>query len=88
MSITLSKPAQKYVAKQVAKLGLNEPEEFVEKVLQEDRQRKIDEYHWKLVQEALASGPPIPAEEFWKQIREHRERRRQERERQNNDLNS
>jgi hypothetical protein len=80
MSITLSKPAQKYVAKQVAKLGLNEPEEFVEKILQEDRQRKIDEYHWELVQEALERDEWKPiTPEFWDGVRQKAEQIRHSR---------
>jgi hypothetical protein len=59
---TLSNPSQQFVAEQTA---------------EEEQLRKIDEYHWKLVQEGLASGPPIPmTEEYWNNFLRKAEERR------------
>jgi hypothetical protein len=67
LNMTLSNP-----------LPLAAPEEFAEKLVQEEQQRKIDEYHWKLVQEALDRNEWQPmTSDFWDRIHQKAEQIRQ-----------
>ena len=80
--IMLSEPLQQFVLGRVAELGLDRPDQYFEQLLEEERQRRLDEYYMKKCREGLASGPLIPITPgFWDDIageieRECSERRR------------
>ncbi|MDR3183526.1 MAG: hypothetical protein LBT89_11535 [Planctomycetaceae bacterium] len=80
INVTLSQPLEQFVARQVAYLECTDSSEYVEQLIEADleRQRQVDEHHWQLVQEGLASGTPVSADEFWQQVHKETERRRQE----------
>jgi len=70
LQITLPEPQHKYVMNRVAELGLDGPDQYFEKLLKEERQRKLEDYYMEKVNEGLASGPPIRITEenreaFW-----------------------
>ncbi|MDR3181513.1 MAG: hypothetical protein LBT89_01105 [Planctomycetaceae bacterium] len=79
ISVTLSEPLQNFVMRQVTELGLADSDEYIEKLVQEQQQRKIDEYHWELVQEAIEEDAWLTEEEFWEQIKESTRKRREAR---------
>lgn len=81
ISIELSDSQQKFVDAQIAELGIPGPEEYLEKLIQEERKRKLGEYYMKEIQKGLDSGDPLPMDEaFWERlderIRLHREEKR------------
>ena len=59
IQITLSEPLQRFVIRQVAELGLDQPDQYIEQLLEEERRRKRDEYYMEKCREGLASGPAI-----------------------------
>ena len=59
MQITIPEPLRQFVLNRVAELGCDCPDQYFEKLLEEDQRRKLDEYYMKKVSEGLASGPPI-----------------------------
>ena len=85
MQITLSEPLQRFVVKQVAELGLDQPDQYIEQLLEEERRKKRDEYYYQKCLEGLASGPAIRITEenneaFWdgitEEVRQRHENRR------------
>ena len=73
---------QRFIVKQVAELGLDQPDQYFEQLLEEERRRKRDEYYMEKCREGLASGPGTlitdeNREAFWNGIKE-RVRQRQE----------
>lgn len=74
INLQLSESLQNFVNHQVTELGLSAPEQYVEKLVEEEQKRQLDEYYYKKCQEALASGEPIRItdknrEEFWNNIK-------------------
>jgi hypothetical protein len=66
LNLTLPNYLQQFVEEQVAEQGLASPEEFFEKLVQAEQQRKIDEYHWNLIEEALEKNECHPkTSDFW-----------------------
>ncbi|MDR2438040.1 MAG: hypothetical protein LBE12_01545 [Planctomycetaceae bacterium] len=76
LTITLSESLQEFITNRIVELGLTAPEEYVEKLIREEQKKQLWNYYEKEVAKAFESGTPIPAEEFWQQVREERERRR------------
>jgi hypothetical protein len=75
IQITLSEPLQRFVVKQVAELGLDQPDQYIEQLLEEERRKKRDEYYMEKCQEGLASGATIPITPgFWDEIADEVER--------------
>jgi hypothetical protein len=75
MQIMLSEPSQRFVLGRVAELGLDRPEQYVEQLLEEEKQRRLDEYYMGKIREGLASGASIRVTEenreaFWNEIKE------------------
>jgi len=75
IQITLSEPLQRFVVKQTAELGLDQPDQYIEQLVEEERRRKRDEYYMEKCREGLASGPAIRVtdenrEAFWSGIKE------------------
>jgi len=66
IQITLPEPLQRFVQHQVAELGLDQPDQYIEQLLEEERRRKRDEYYYQKCLEGIASGPAIPVTSgFW-----------------------
>jgi len=73
--ITLPEPLQQFVLSRVIELGLERPDQYFEKLLEEEQNRKLDDYYMEKVREGLASGPPVWVTEenrnaFWNGIKE------------------
>jgi len=73
LQITLPESQHQFVLNRVAELGLDCPDQYFEKLIREDRQRKLEDYYMEKVNEGLASGPPIRVTEenreaFWNGI--------------------
>jgi hypothetical protein len=84
MQIMLSEPSQRFVMGRVAELGLDHPEQYVEQLLEEEKQRRLDEYYMEKISEGLASGSPIRVTEenreaFWNGIKEEIRQRHENR---------
>ncbi len=85
--ITLPESLQRFVLGQVAQLGL-QPDQYFEKLLEEEQRKKLDEFYMEKVREGLESGPPIRVTEenheaFWNGVKEeirkqHETRRKKE----------
>jgi antitoxin ParD1/3/4 len=75
LQITLPEPLQQFVLRQIAELGLESPDQYFERLLEDDRRRKRDEFYMEKVREGLAGGPPIPVTPgFWDAIADEAER--------------
>jgi hypothetical protein len=82
MQIMLSEPSQRFVLGRVAELGLDRPEQYVEQLLEEEKQRRLDEYYMEKIREGLASGLPIPVTPgYWDELADRIERKVEERKR-------
>jgi hypothetical protein len=82
MQIMLSEPSQRFVLGRVAELGLDRPEQYVEQLLEEEKQRRLDEYYMEKCREGLASGASIPVTPgYWQEIIRRIERKFEERQR-------
>jgi len=80
--ISLSEPLQRFVVGQVAELGLDRPDQYFEQLLEEERQRQLEEYYMEKVREGLASRVPIPITPgYWDELADRIERRLKERNR-------
>ena len=80
IQITLSEPLQRFVVKQVAELGLDQPDQYFEQLLEEERRKKRDEYYMEKCREGLASGLGIIItdennEAYWNDMKERIRRR-------------
>ena len=80
IQITLSEPLQRFVVKQVAELGLDQPDQYIEQLVEEERRRKRDEYYYQKCLEGIASGPGIfiteeNNEAYWDEMKERIRRR-------------
>jgi len=70
LQINLSEPLQQFVAGRVAELGLDRADQYFEQLLEEERQKRLEEYYYEKCLEGLASGPPIPiTPDFWDEIK-------------------
>ena len=58
LQITISEPFQQFVISRVAELGFDCPDQYFEKLLEEDKRRKLEDYFMEKVNEGLASGNP------------------------------
>ena len=45
LQIDISEPLQQFVAGQIAELGLDRPDQYFEQLLEEERQRRLEEYY-------------------------------------------
>lgn len=68
LTLVLPDVLQEFVSRQVDEQGFTTAEEYVEKLVLEERKKTLRAYYEKEVGKAVESGPPIPADEFWKQI--------------------
>ena len=84
LQINLSEPLEQFVVGQVAELGFERPDQYFEQLLEEERQRRLEEYYLEKCREGLASGPSIPiTPAFWEDIKRgilqrYEERRKKE----------
>ena len=76
LQITLSEPMQQFVLGKVAELGLDRPDQYVEKLLEEEQHKNFDDYCMERVQESIDRDEWIAEEEFWKQVDENTRTRR------------
>jgi len=56
-------------------LGLDQPDQYIEQLLEEEQRRRLEEYYMDEVRKGLESGPPIRVTEenreaFWNGIKE------------------
>ena len=75
IQISLSEPLQRFVQHRVAELGLDQPDQYIEQLLEEERCRKRDEYYMEKCREGLTSGQSITVTEenreaFWNGMKE------------------
>jgi hypothetical protein len=75
IQLTLSEPLQRFVQHQVTERGLDQPDQYIEQLLEEERCRKRDEYYMEKCREGLASGQWTTVtdenrEAFWDGIRQ------------------
>ena len=75
IQITLSEPLQRFVAKQVAELGLDQPDQYIEQLVEEERRKKRDEYYMEKCREAIDANRWTKVtdenrQEFWDGIRQ------------------
>jgi len=73
--ITLPEPLQQFVQGRIAELGLDQPDQYFEQLIEEEQRRRLDEYYMEEVRKGLESGPPIRVTEenreaFWNGIKE------------------
>ena len=88
IQITLPEPLQRFVQGRVAELGLDQPDQYIEQLLEEEQRRRLEEYYMEEVRKGLESGPPSRVTEenreaFWNGIKEeilckHESRRKME----------
>ena len=76
LQITLSEPMQQFVLGKVAELGLDRPDQYVEKLLEEEQHRWFDDYCMEKVQKAIDRDEWIAEDEFWQQVDENTRTRR------------
>jgi hypothetical protein len=69
IQITLPEPLQRFVQGRVAELGLDQPDQYIEQLLEEEQRRRLEDYYMREVQKGLDSGPLIPVTSgFWDEI--------------------
>lgn len=68
--ITLSEPLQQFVLGRVAELGFDQPDQYFEKLLEEEQRRTLDEYYTEKIQEAIDRDEWIAEDEFWNKVDE------------------
>ena len=87
LQINLSEPHQQFVARQVAELGLDRADQYFEQLLEErllgeERQKRLEEYYLEECRKGLASGPLIPITPgYWDELADEIEREFEERKR-------
>jgi len=80
--INLSEPLRQFVVGQVAELGFDRPDQYFEQLLEEERQRRLEEYYYEKCLEGLASGQSIPITPgYWDELADRIEHRVNERKR-------
>jgi len=75
LQITLSESLRRFVLGRVAELGLDQPDQYIEQLLEEEKRRKLEEYYMEECRKGLESGPSIRITEenreaFWNGIKE------------------
>ena len=79
IQITLPETLQRFVQHRVAELGLDQPDQYIEQLLEEVRCRKRDEYYMEKCREGLASGLPIQVTPgYWDDLADKIERKIEE----------
>ena len=69
LQITLPESLQRFVQGKVAELGLDQPDQYIEQLLEEEQRRKLEEYYMEECRKGLESGPSIPVTpDFWKNL--------------------
>ena len=68
IQITLPEPLQRFVQGRVAELGLDQPDQYIEQLLEEEQRRTFDDYCMEKVQVAIDRDEWIAEDEFWKQV--------------------
>ena len=82
IQITLPEPLQRFVQGRVAELGLDQPDQYIEQLLEEEQHRRLEEYYMEECRKGLESGPLIPVTPgFWDAIADEAVRKCQERKR-------
>ena len=80
LQINLSEPLQRFVAGRVAELGFDRADQYFERLLEEERQKRLEEYYLRECQKGLASGPLIPITPgYWDELADEIEREFEER---------
>ena len=75
LQITLPESLQRFVHGKVAELGLDQPDQYIEQLLEEEKRRRLEEYYLEECRKGLESGPSIRVTEenrtaFWDGIKE------------------
>ena len=71
LQITIPEPLQQFVFHRVAELGFDCPDQYFEKLLEEDHRRKLDDFYADKVREAIDHDEWVAEEDFWKRIDEN-----------------
>ena len=75
IQITLPEPLQRFVQGRVAELGLDQPDKYIEQLLEEEQRRRLEEYYMEECRKGLESGPLIPVTPgFWDDLADEIER--------------
>jgi len=76
IQITLAEPLQQFVLGKVAELGLDQPDQYFERLLEEEQRRIFDDYCMEKVQKAIDRDEWIAEKEFWSLVDEDTRERR------------
>ena len=76
IQITLAEPLQQFVLGKVAELGLDQPDQYFERLLEEEQRRTFDDYCMEKVQKAIDRDEWIAEKEFWSLVDEDTRERR------------
>ena len=69
LQITLPESLQRFVLGRVTELGLDQPDQYIEQLLEEEQRRRLEEYYMEECRKGLESGPSIPiTPEFWEDL--------------------
>jgi len=76
IQITLPEPLQQFVLGKVVELGLDQPDQYFERLLEEEQRRTFDDDCMEKVQEAIDRDEWIAEKEFWHLVDEDTRKRR------------
>ena len=76
IQITLPEPLQQFVLGKVAELGLDQPDQYFERLLEKEQRRAFDDYCMEKVQKAIDRDEWIGEKEFWSLVDEDTRERR------------
>ena len=76
IQITLPETLQRFVQNKVAELGLDRPDQYVEKLIEEAQRDTFDDCCMEKVKVAIDRGEWIAEEKFWKLVDEDTQTRR------------
>jgi hypothetical protein len=79
IQITLPEPMQQFVLGKVAELGLDHPDQYFAKLIEEEQHKTFDDYCMEKVQAAIDRDEWIAENEFWKLVDEDTRLRRNSR---------
>lgn len=79
ITIELPEALKDSIEQRLALSACETVEEYILKLIRDDKQRQLDEYYRQEVQKGLDSGDPQPMDEaFWERMRDRMRRHREE----------
>ena len=76
LQITLPESLQRFVQSKVAELGFDQPDQYIEQLLEAEQRRTFDDYCMEKVQAAIDRDEWIAEKEFWSLVDEDTQTRR------------